>query len=96
VKVKNRSNDVTTGKETVTYYTQEEEAEILETERLAAEEHAAEKEISDAFVELENIDLKSIRPIREFLIMKFSEDPDLPTFLSEFESKAKSERKKIR
>lgn len=42
------------------------------------------------------IDKKSIRSIREFLVLKFGDDPDFPSFLSVHEEEAKAERAKIK
>ena len=45
--------------------------------------------------ELERIDQESIRELREFIVRKFVDDPDLPRALSDYEAVAKIEREKI-
>ena len=50
---------------------------------------------SIAKMELERIDRESIRGLREFVVKKFVDDPDLPIELSNYETTAILERKKI-
>ncbi len=51
---------------------------------------------NEAKSNLIQIDAKSIRSIREFLVLKFSTDPDFPSFLVAHEEEAKAERVKIK
>ena len=45
--------------------------------------------------ELEAIDMRSVRSIREFILLKFADDPDLPVQLADHELAAVSERQKL-
>ena len=50
---------------------------------------------SDAKNKLERIDRESVRGLREFIMTKFADDPDLPTQLLDHEAAAILERAKI-
>lgn len=66
-------------------------------EQLAAEaELVAQREDQRVRGELVAIDIASIRSLREFVLAKFADDPDLPSFLVDYEVEAQSNRAKIK
>jgi len=54
------------------------------------------KQSEPAKAALMSTDTDSIRSIREFILLKFKDDPDLPPFLLTHEDNAKTERAKLK
>ena len=55
-----------------------------------------EQETDKALANLQTIDTKSIRGIREFLVSKFGDDPLMPAYLKAHEVSAKETRGQIK
>jgi len=70
--------------------------ELTPENKAQADEEDNDKTHGVIVHELSDIDAKSIRSMREFIISKFSGDPDLPEYLGNYEAEAIDKRDKIK